>query len=594
MTPLLNIESLSVDFITEEGTANAVTDVSFTVDRGESVAIVGESGCGKSAAALSIPRLIPSPPGIIKSGRIFFKGRDLAAMPIAELRKVRGAQIGVVFQDPMTALSPLHTIEYQMVETLRIHSREPLRELRSKAADFLSRSGVPAGKLRSLPFKLSGGQQQRVMITSAIMTSPDLIIADEPTTALDASVQSQILKLMLESKGENTALLLITHNMALVRGICSRVYVMYAGEIVETGPVSDVFNSPAHPYTAALMDAMPSGGKRGQPLRAIPGSVPPPTALPAGCRFAPRCRFAVAECSLRHSALAPAGGSQLHFSRCPVVAGSALRHEIQASGENRLAGTGTEDTHAAAPLLETREISKSFGRLKAVDSVSISVGHGETLAVVGESGCGKTTLARIIAGLEKPDSGSLIFGGSPIPEKRTQDMRRRIQMIFQNPFSSLNPRMTAAGIVTEGAVANGLIKRRDAPGFAVKLLQSVGMSEDCAWRYPHEFSGGQRQRISIARAISMNPEIIVCDEPVSALDVSVQAQVLNLLASLQEKLGISYIFITHDISVVRRIAHRIAVMFSGRIVEYGDAGRVLNAPSHEYTRRLLAAEPRLA
>ena len=639
MKPILDIRDLHVVFDTPEGVVHAVDGVSLHLDAGETLGLVGESGCGKSVTAMSVLRLVPNPPGRIASGAIAFDGQDIATLPLDALRRIRGSAVGMVFQDPMTALSPLHKIGDQLVEAIRLHRPMTRRDALALAADGLARAGIedPARCLGEYPFRLSGGQQQRVMIASVLMTNPRLIIADEPTTALDATVQAQVLELMRKAKGDETALLLITHNMGVVWNTCSRIAVMYAGEIVETGPVKEVFRDPRHPYTQALLDAMPANGRPGEPLAAIPGSVPSPLAFPAGCRFHPRCAFAVPACATAHPELAGAGG---HAARCPVWAkdksaearlsshipthdpfgidkahDKARDKELPHSHTQTLADSHThtpihslpeprtlnpEPAAAAvrdgggdggAPLLEAHGLHKRFKGVHAVNDVSLRLRPGETLAIVGGSGCGKTTLARMLVGLETPSAGEIRLDGALVPARRPFAMRRDIQMIFQDPYSSLNPRMTIADIVTEAAIVHGLVKRRDRVAEAQRLLAQVGMPPEAAFRYPHEFSGGQRQRISIARAIALKPRIILCDEPVSALDVSVQAQVLNLLADLQRELRPAYLFITHDIGVVRRMAHRIAVMHAGAIVEEGQAAAILAAPAHPCTQALLAAEP---
>ncbi|NLE41333.1 MAG: ABC transporter ATP-binding protein [Lentisphaerae bacterium] len=608
MKPILDIRDLHVVFDTPEGVVHAVDGVSLHLDAGETLGLVGESGCGKSVTAMSVLRLVPNPPGRIASGAIAFDGQDIATLPLDALRRIRGSAVGMVFQDPMTALSPLHKIGDQLVEAIRLHRPMTRRDALALAADGLARAGIedPARCLGEYPFRLSGGQQQRVMIASVLMTNPRLIIADEPTTALDATVQAQVLELMRKAKGDETALLLITHNMGVVWNTCSRIAVMYAGEIVETGPVKEVFRDPRHPYTQALLDAMPANGRPGEPLAAIPGSVPSPLAFPAGCRFHPRCAFAVPACATAHPELAGAGG---HAARCPVWAKDKPAEARIQNSESRIPSSNipasslptpdscllTPDSCAAVRdgdvFLEARGLHKRFKGVHAVNDVSLRLRPGETLAIVGGSGCGKTTLARMLVGLETPSAGEIRLDGALVPARRPFAMRRDIQMIFQDPYSSLNPRMTIADIVTEAAIVHGLVKRRDRMAEAQRLLAQVGMPPEAAFRYPHEFSGGQRQRISIARAIALKPRIILCDEPVSALDVSVQAQVLNLLADLQRELRPAYLFITHDIGVVRRMAHRIAVMHAGAIVEEGPAAAILAAPAHPCTQALLAAEP---
>ena len=622
----LRIEDLRVSFDTAEGELRAVDGVSLSLAPGETLGLVGESGCGKSVTAMSVLRLVPSPPGRLVSGRILVGGQDLATLPLAELRKIRGAAVGMVFQDPMTALSPLHRIGDQLLEALRLHRSVSRREGLALAAEWLARCGIPDPErcLREYPFRLSGGMQQRVMIASVLMTRPRLVVADEPTTALDVTVQAQVLDLMRNARDAETALLLITHNMAVVRRTCSRVAVMYAGRIVESGPVEEVFAHPRHPYTAALLAAMPSRHAPGERLPAIPGTLPSPLALPPGCRFAPRCARATAECH----AECPAAGNGEHAWSClhplgvpgkyagpqhersPIDAGgdaspqrvsSTLRsvagHTCPAPGEaspQRVSETvrPVAGHTCPAPILAARGLTKRFPRVTAVDSVSLELYAGETLALVGESGSGKTTLARMLAGLEAPTAGEILLDGASLPFRRSFAQRRDLQVVFQDPYSSLNPRHSIADLLAEGPVAHGLVARRDRAAFAREWLERVGLPPEAAARFPHEFSGGQLQRVSIARALALKPRILLCDEPVSALDVSVQAQILNLLADLKAQYGPAILFITHDLGVVRSIADRILVLHRGRAVEAGPAAEVLASPRDPYTRELLAAEPR--
>ena len=595
--PALAIEDLRVSFDTAQGELRAVDGVSLSLAPGETLGLVGESGCGKSVTAMSVLRLVPSPPGRLVSGRILFDGRDLATLPLRELRKIRGAAIGMVFQDPMTALSPLHRIGDQLLEALRLHRPVSRKEGLALAAEWLARCGIPDPErcLREYPFRLSGGMQQRVMIASVLMTRPRLVIADEPTTALDVTVQAQVLDLMRNARDRETALLLITHNMAVVRRTCSRVAVMYAGRIVESGPVEEVFAHPRHPYTAALLAAMPSRHAPGERLPAIPGTLPSPLALPPGCRFAPRCARATAECRMLNAECQTTG---MHSWSClhPLPDSPGPNANRQAPDARQAAPASIQ--HSAfsiqhSPLLSARALTKVFPRVTAVSEVSLELRAGETLALVGESGSGKTTLARMLAGLEVPTKGEILLDGAPLPFRRTFAQRRALQVVFQDPYSSLNPRHSIADLLTEGPVAHGLLARRDRAAFAREWLERVGLPPEAAGRYPHEFSGGQLQRVSIARALALKPRVLLCDEPVSALDVSVQAQILNLLADLKAQYGPAVLFITHDLGVVRSVADRILVLHRGRAVEEGPAARILSEPRDPYTRELLAAEPRV-
>lgn len=583
---LLEVNGLKVYFDTPAGVAHAVDEVSFSVEKGDILGIVGESGCGKSVTAMSIPRLVPTPPSRRVAGTISFDGNELTTISNEELRKLRGAEIGVVFQDPMTALSPLHKIGNQLIEGLRLHQKISKDEALGKAKIMLEKCGLPERCLNAYPFQLSGGQQQRAMIASTLLLEPKLIIADEPTTALDVTIQRQILELMKNAKQEETAMLLITHNISIVKELCNKLIIMYAGEIVESGTAEDIFSNPRHPYTKALLDAMPSSGAHGERLATIPGVVPSPTSYPEGCRFAPRCRFATDACSQSHPALEAFSSSNAsHLCRCSQTICSADKTRLSSKATD--AQASDEKSNTEEPILSVRSISKSFKHVKAVNDVTFDVKRGETFAIVGESGCGKTTLSRVIAGLLPPDNGALYLNNIALSPKRSKEEHRAIQMIFQNPFSSLNPRMSIMNILTEGPLAHKLITKSNREEYALDLLRAVGLPEDALHRYPNEFSGGQLQRISIARAIAMKPEIIICDEPVSALDVSVQAQVINLLMELQAARNITYIFITHDISLVKRIVDQVAVMKDGFIVEQGATETIFAHPQHEFSKQLL-------
>jgi oligopeptide/dipeptide ABC transporter ATP-binding protein len=583
---LLEINGLKVFFDTPAGTAHAVDEVSFSVEKGDIVGIVGESGCGKSVTAMSIPRLVPTPPSRRVAGTINFDGKELTTLPYEELRKLRGAEIGVVFQDPMTALSPLHKIGSQLIEGLLLHHNISKSDALIKAKAMLEKCGLPERCLNAFPFQLSGGQQQRAMIAATLMLEPKLLIADEPTTALDVTIQRQILELMKNAKQEETAMLLITHNIAIVKELCNKLIIMYAGEIVESGSAYEIFFNPRHPYTKALLEAMPSSGARGERLSTIPGAVPSPTVYPTGCRFAARCRFASDACSEAHPTLeAFSSIDSSHLCRCSQTL--YTEEKTRLSEAKNYANEDTSSTRGKEPILSIRSISKAFKTVKAVNDATFDVMQGETFAIVGESGCGKTTLSRIIAGLLPYDNGAVYLEGKELTQKRSKQEHRAIQMVFQNPFSSLNPRMNIMDILTEGPLAHKLIKKSEREQYALELLHAVGLPEDALHRYPNEFSGGQLQRISIARAIAMKPSIIICDEPVSALDVSIQAQVINLLMDLQTQRNITYIFITHDISLVKRIADKVAVMQNGYIVEQGTCESIFNHPQHDFSKQLL-------
>ena len=540
---LLSIHDLTVHFDTDEGLVEAVNDLSLEVGRGEIVGLVGESGSGKTVTAQTILRLVPRPPARFVAGGVFFAGEDLLTLPIERLRAIRGAQISMIFQEPMTALSPLHRVGSQLSEMLerRAGSNGGMSRAAAwkRSEEWLARVGLPdpAERMRFYPHQLSGGQRQRVMIAMALMMKPKLIIADEPSTALDVTVQAQIFKLLMSMKEEETSLLLITHDLGVVWELCDRLYVMKDSRLVESGPLEALFRAPARAYTRALLEAVPR-------LHGDGAGRPPPAAKAA----------AVAD--------------------------------------------------AVSPLMEARDLrvwfpvkkgllARTTGHVKAVDGVSLAIEPGRTLGLVGESGSGKTTLGRALIGLQPVNNGSVLLAGATISGLKRRQLkphRRDLQMIFQDPYSSLNPRMTVMDILTEGLEEHGLL---DAPkrDKAAQLLEEVELRADMASRYPFEFSGGERQRINIARALSLEPKFIVCDEAVSALDVTIQAQIIQLLRRLQEKYRMAYLFISHDLSVVRQLSERIAVMRHGVLVEEGETDSVLFKPQHEYTRALIDAVP---
>lgn len=511
----------------------AVKGISFEIQPGEIVGLVGESGSGKSVGAMSSLRLVPCPPGQVESGKIIFGGKNLLELPIDELRKVRGKDISVIFQEPMTALSPLHPVGRQLAEAVLVHEPDVSRkDAWDRAVEWLDKVGIPdpVERAKAFPFQFSGGMRQRVMIAMALILKPKLIIADEPTTALDVTLQAQIFDLILEIKADDTSILFITHDMGVIWELADRVLVMKDGEIVERGEVESIFESPKDPYTRELLSAVPR--LTDEPLKSS---------------FDPDNDQALIEVeSLR--------------TWFPVTRGVFAR---------------------------------TVDWVKAVEDVSIDVYPGECLGLVGESGSGKTTLGRSILGLEEPRSGSIRFEGEEIRGRGYHGMRRMrkdLQMIFQDPFSSLNPRLTVQEILTEGLIEHGLLEG-DAPDVAAHWLEEVGLPADVINRYPHEFSGGQRQRICVARAVAMKPKFVVCDEAVSALDVTIQAQVIDLLMELREKFGLSYLFISHDLSVVKRICDRTVVMRQGKVEEAGETIELIKNPQTDYTQKLISAVP---
>ncbi|PYE24092.1 peptide/nickel transport system ATP-binding protein [Rhizobium sp. PP-CC-3A-592] len=530
--PLLDIRNLSIDFPNRHGVVHAVADVSWSVNSGETLAILGESGSGKSVSASAVMDLVDAPPALITSGEILYRGRDLLKTPRAERRKINGKNISMIFQDPLAALNPVYPVGWQIAETLRVHGVDKATA-HARVIDLLGRVGIadPERRARQYPHQFSGGQRQRIMIASAIALEPDLLIADESTSALDVTVQAQVLKLLKELQAESgMGLVLITHDLGVVEKVADRVVVMQNGRIVEAGTATAIMTTPQHPYTRKLIDAMPG----------------------------------------RHG-----------FQPQPAVAGSER------------------------PLLEVRNVSRVYGVLpgkvaeigsnavKAVDDASFVLNKGETLGIVGESGSGKSTLARMLLGLDKPTLGTIHFDGHDLNAMSTAEtfkVRRRMQFVFQDPTASLNPRMTVGQIVSEPwAIHADVLEKPLWRDHAIDLLERVGLKADQIDRHPHQFSGGQRQRIAIARALALQPDVIVCDEAVSALDVSVQAQVIDLLKTLRRDFGLSYIFIAHDLALIRDFATSTIVMYRGQIVEQGPTESVYRDPQHAYTKRLLQA-----
>lgn len=584
--PLLEVDGLEVRF----GTRLVVDQVSFSIGKGESLALLGESGSGKSTIALSLMRLLPEPAGRVVRGRILFEGQDLLRLEERRMRGVRGHRLGMVFQEPQSALNPVQTVGWQLEECL------PWRGGRTQALRLLESVGLPdpPGVYRSYPHQLSGGMRQRAVIAMAIARAPALLIADEPTSALDVTVQAQILALIRqEQQRREMAVLFVTHDLAVAKQVADRVAVLYRGGIVEQAPRAVLFDRPRHPYTLDLFAAVPSWERRGLPLAT--GGREGQSEAGHGCTYAGRCRYADPRCREETPRIEIRDDSQF---RC---------HHPPSDPRDRPQDAGTRRSREGAPLLVVRDLSVDFvaaarvfgstRRRRVVHGVSLQVAQGQTLALVGESGSGKTTIGRAILRLVEPAGGALWFDGVDLRALRGEALRRQrrdIQMIFQDPYASLDPRMTAATIVEEGLRAQAIVHTaRARRSRAAELLEQVGVPAELMGRYPHEFSGGQRQRIAIARALALEPRLIICDEPTSALDVSVQAQILNLLQRLQDELGLAYLFITHNLGAVEYLAHEIAILHQGRIVEYGGAEQVLKQPRDAYTRTLLSAVPRL-
>jgi len=591
----LKVSDLSVSFDHDEGHFKAISNLNFTLYHGQTLALVGESGCGKSLTALALMQLLPLHAYLCAPSQVELAGVDVLKLPEVALRRIRGKRIAMIFQEPMTALNPVMTIGDQMMEVLRWHKLTPRREQAQKCIELLQRVGMsePQLRLTQYPHQLSGGMKQRVMIAIALAGEPDVLIADEPTTALDVTIQAHLLKLLKELSIERKmALLLITHDLGVVRQMADTVAVMYAGEMVELAPVETFFTKARHPYSQGLFQAIPSLDKRGEYLAMIPGQVPKLGEWPAGCRFAARCPHAWEECKKHPS---------LYQKEDSVTVRCQLYRDDDPNIQTDFNGTvvkHAKSEQTSSPLLEvedwkvyfyTRGIIKRKA-IKACDGINLTIPRGETLAIVGESGCGKTTLGRSLLKLIDHETGRICYQGRDISALKTQDLSKHMQIIFQDPASALNPRWTVHDLLAEGLRAQG-VSKLDARKKTTALLEQVGLSRDMGDRYAHTFSGGQRQRLSIARALAVEPELIICDEPTSALDVSVQAQILNVLKKLQAELGLSFLFISHDISVVAYLADTIAVMYLGKIVEYGPTEEIINAPKHPYTQALLAAVP---
>jgi peptide/nickel transport system ATP-binding protein len=595
----MKVENLATVLDVAAGELRAVDGISFELRKGECFALVGESGCGKSMTALSLMRLLPEA-GRITSGSVELDGVDLLGLPEAAMRAVRGKRVAMIFQEPATALNPVLTVGAQIVEVISRHSPD-VADPRERAVDLLRAVGLPDPDQRydQYPFQLSGGQRQRVMIAGALACDPEVLIADEPTTALDVTIQAQILDLLAKLQAERgMALLLITHDLGIVAKMAHRVAVMYAGEIVELAEREAFMRAPQHPYSQKLFAALPSPQRRAEGLAVIKGQVPPLTRRFTECRFSERCEFVFDRCRVEAPRLLePVPG---HSARCHLREQGPAAPRARGSVE----GKARKEGAAGQLLLEVKDLKVHFpvrkgifkrtvGHVRAVDGVSFELREGRTLALVGESGCGKTTTGKALLKLIEPTAGNVFFNNEEITHRGRAGMRPlrgAMQIIFQDPYSSLNPRLRVQEILLEGM--RSLAVGRDDPERILilsKILSDVGLPADALGRYPHEFSGGQRQRIAIARALAVNPRLIVCDEPTSALDVSVQAQILNLLRSLQERLGIAYLFITHNIAVVDYLAHEVAVMKEGKVVEHGVVDEVLRRPSHPYTRELLAS-----
>lgn len=621
--PLLRIEGLETHLGQGNPPLRVVDGLDLSISPGETFALLGESGCGKSMTALSLMRLLP-PSGRIAAGRVWLDDIPLLELPESAMRRVRGGRMGMIFQEPQTSLNPVLTVGRQIAEAVTAHSDRDRQEVAARVLDLLAAVGIPdpGRRIREYPHQLSGGMKQRVMIAMALAGDPELLIADEPTTALDVTIQAQVLRLLKRLQAETgLAVLLITHDLGVVAETADRLAVMYAGQIVETASSADFFAHSAHPYSRNLRDSLPAPEKRQGRLAVIPGRVPPLNQVFRGCRFADRCDRVMSLCRERAPPWVepwPGHGVRCHLwnlgqpgvgvqtplpspppqvgsgsEGLPQGRGAAVASLPLAFGETILAVSGLQVHFPIHKGLFRRRV----GQVRAVDGIDLELKVGRTLALVGESGCGKTTAGKGLLQLIRPTGGAIHYQGRDLAGLGPGAMRpyrKDLQIIFQDPFASMNPRLLVGDIIGEGLQALGLARSHAERRVRVAaLLDEVGLAADAADRYPHEFSGGQRQRVCIARSLAVAPRLIVCDEPTSALDVSVQAQILNLLKDLQERKGLAYLFITHNISVVSYLAHEVAVMYLGRIVERGRVDEVLQDPRHPYTRALLSAVPRI-
>ena len=616
MSAVLEVTDLHVTIRQRRSAVRAVDGVSFTVGRSEIVGLVGESGCGKTMSGLATMRLLPNG-GHIDAGSVRLGGTDVLGLTERQMRGVRGDQIAMIFQDPMTSLNPTMTIGDQIADAVLIHRDTTKAAARKRAAEVLDLVGMPraAERLGQYPHQLSGGLRQRTMIAMALACEPQVLIADEPTTALDVTIQAQILALLQQLKTDlGMGILLVTHDMGVIAAHADRVLVMYAGRIIEAAETVALFDGSRHPYTKALLQSIPQPDRPARgPLYSIPGAPPNLALTLTGCRFQPRCTRALEECAAIDPPPHDDGGG--HVFACinpePAVA------EAAGLGESARAAGPPVREQAAEPILRLQDVVKEF-RVKsgmfsrrartahAVSGVSFEIYAGETFGLVGESGCGKSTVSRLIVGLDRPTSGSITFNGRDVAvltatgplarRQRVSDLRRNLQMMFQDPYSSLDPRMRVNGILREPLVIQSVVPARERAGKVAAQLREVGLPNRALDLYPHEFSGGQRQRIGLARALILEPRLLVADEPVSALDVSIRAQILNLMQDLQAEHGLTYLLISHDLGVIRQMANRIGVMYLGKMVEIGPAESVYTAPAHPYTAGLIAtaavADPR--
>ena len=611
MPPLLQIEDLRTEIRLRRATVHALDGVSLSVEAGECLGVVGESGSGKTMTALSIMQLLP-PGGHITGGKIVLDGQEISSLNDDGMRRVRGNEVGMIFQDPMTSLNPTMTVGDQIAETVLLHRGADAKTAQARAVEVLGLVGMPrpAERVSNYPHQLSGGMRQRVMIAMALACEPKLLIADEPTTALDVTIQKQILELIDDLRRRlGMAVILVTHDLGVIAGRADRAAVMYAGRVMESTTTARLFANPRHPYTEALFGALPEkAADQTERLYSIPGMPPDLTAPPAACRFAPRCRYVQDRCKQSEPQLE--GDSWDHLFRCFFPVGQAAKdadaaqlsvtevaHDRRERASRPADGQvllSTEGLVKNFPVTSGAVLQRKVGEVSAVADVSFAIRPGRTFGMVGESGCGKTTIGRLIAGLEKATSGAIILDGEDLTKLSKRERRRRspkVQLMFQDSYASMDPRMRVGPILREPLSIQRIGSRQEQHNKIAAILDEVGLPRAAVDRYPHEFSGGQRQRLGLARALILNPMLVIADEPVSALDVSIQAQILNLMLDLQRDLGLTYLFISHDLSVVRYLSETIGVMYLGKLVEVGPADDVYYRPVHPYTRGLIDTVP---
>jgi oligopeptide/dipeptide ABC transporter ATP-binding protein len=604
MPAALEVDDLSTEINLSRSVVHAVGNVGLRIDPGETIGLVGESGCGKSILGLSILGLLPAG-GHIVGGSIKVEDRELVGLSEPELRTIRGNTVSMIFQDSQSSLNPTKTIGEQVAEPVRLHRRASKKEARDRALEVLQMVGLPRPheRLGQYPHQLSGGLRQRVMIAIALSCEPRVLIADEPTTALDVTIQAQILSVLDDLRDRlGMATLLVTHDMGVVAGRTSRINVMYAGRLVETAPTDELFSAMRHPYTQALLGSIPRlDSDTRKALVSVPGLPPDLTNPPTGCRFAPRCPRATEQCRTDEPPLK--GDTRGHLFACwhpvdgpitrrPTIVDSAAERERAASANGHL--LEINDAYREYPITAGAILQRQVGSVKAVSGVTLHLDAGETLGLVGESGCGKTTLGKLIVGIEKPDAGSIVLLGREVfklPSRTLRKARRDLQMVFQDPYASLDPRMRVQTILREPLVIQGVGSRKEQDQRILRLLDEVGLPRNALERYSHEFSGGQRQRIALARALMLEPKVVVADEPVSALDVSIRSQVMNLMKRLQVEHDMASVVISHDLAVVKYLSDRIGVMYLGKLVETGSGDDIYRRSVHPYTDALIKTIP---